>query len=125
MTQTYKFSKISSFDLEQEYLDELDKVISEAREINEINSQINSMIIEQGEKINVSAKDCDLSLNNVEESNIELEMASEYQVSSLYKKGILLTLCASVVSLPLAFAVGTKLAIGAGIGSVFVMNSII
>lgn len=125
MIETYEFKKISSFDLEQEYLNELDKIASEIRDTKELNSQINSMIIKQGESINISEKNCYSSLNIIDKSNVQLEKAHEYQISALYKKGILLTLCASVVSLPLAFVVGTKIAIGAGIGSIFIVGSVV
>jgi t-SNARE complex subunit (syntaxin) len=123
--QIYQLNKVTSIDLDEEYLNELNKVISEAREINDLNLQINSMIIEQGEKINVSNKDCNISLTNIEKSNVELEKASEYQMSAFYKKGLLLALCVSVVSLPVAFIVGTKIAIGAGIGSALVVGNIV
>lgn len=123
--QIYQLNKVTSVDLEEEYLNALNKVALEAAEINELNLQINSMIMEQGEKINVSNTDCSASLTNIEKSNVELEKASEYQISAFYKKGLLLALCASVVSLPVAFIVGTKIAIGAGIGSVLVVNNIV
>lgn len=123
--QIYKLNKVTSVDLEEEYLNELNKVILEAREINDLNLQINSMIIKQGEKINASNKDCDISLTNIEKSNVKLKKASEYQMSAFYKKGLLLALCASVISFPVAFIAGTNIAIGAGISSAFVIGNIV
>lgn len=118
-----KLTKITNLELKEEYETELNKVATEIKEINEINMQINSMIQNQSENINTSVKECNTTLTNMKNSNEQLEKALEYKNSALYKKGILLTLCASVVSIPLAITLGTKIAIGAGLSSAFFIGN--
>jgi t-SNARE complex subunit (syntaxin) len=110
-------NKVNSFELEQEFNNEMKNLLSEVQEINDINLYMNELILSQTDKINNINHNIDKTVNVIEKSNDQLILASNYQRSLLWKKGILLTACTAVVTMPVTFFVGANIGLIAGIGT--------
>jgi t-SNARE complex subunit (syntaxin) len=111
------FNKVNSVELDKKYSNDLDNLLSDVREINEISSEMNSLLKSQNEKIDQVDKSLNQTSNNIDSSNGQLIIASEYNQSIFWKKSFLLTLCVGIVSAPVAALVGAKAAIFAGVGT--------
>jgi t-SNARE complex subunit (syntaxin) len=112
-----EFSKVHSIELDEEYKNDLGGLLSEIKEIQELNSQMNNLIISQNENIKNIDKDIHKTTNNIDSSNENLISAAEQQKSIFWKKSMLLTVCTVVVTAPVSVLVGTKIAIIAGVGT--------
>jgi t-SNARE complex subunit (syntaxin) len=110
-------SKVHSAELDEEYNNELGKLLSEVQEINEINSQMNELISSQSEKIKEVDKTIDKTADTVDASNGQLILASDYQKSIFWKKSILLTICTAAVTAPVSIFAGGYAALAAGVGT--------
>jgi t-SNARE complex subunit (syntaxin) len=114
---TCYFTKVNSIELDEEYNNELENLLSEVNEINEINSQIDELISSQSEKINEIDKTINKTSDAVDTSNGQLILASDYQKSIFWKKSILLTICTVAVTTPISVLAGGYAALAAGIGT--------
>lgn len=111
-------SRINSIEINEEYNNQLGEVLSELKEINELNNEFNSMAISQGEKINEVEKTVEDSSNHIHSSNEKLIEVSGYQKSIFWKKSFLLTTCTAVVTAPVCVFIGAKAAVIAAVGTV-------
>lgn len=110
-------TRVNSVELDEEYNNELKNLLLDVREINHINLHMNELISSQSEKINIIAKNTDKTINNIEASNGQLILASDYQKSIFLKKSILLTLCTAIITTPVSILIGGYTAVATGIGT--------
>lgn len=110
-------TKVNSIELDEEYNNELGKLLSEVKEIYEINSQMNELISSQTEKINDVDNTIEKTADIVDASNGQLILVSDYQKSIFWKKSILLTVCTAAVTAPVSIFIGGYAAIAAGVGT--------
>jgi hypothetical protein len=108
---------INTTEEDNKYIQQLDNLLGELKEINEINEHMSSIIASQNENILNAETVVANTVNTVDASNNELSLASQYQDDLFWKKSILITTCTAIVTLPMAVFVGAKTAVICGIGA--------
>lgn len=99
-------------DIELKYNpDELVELAKEIDELRETYQIVNSLSIQQGERMNQIENEIETMSENVSKSNIELEKAATYQQSTLKKKGVLYGFGILALNIPLAPLMGLQFSI--------------
>lgn len=111
--------QVKNENFDEIYNSELDMLLSSVREINEIHNDLNNIIVSQKEKIDQIDKNIDRIENMIDSSNEQLIIASEYQRSIFWQKSGVVTLCTAIITTPVAVFLGPKIAIVAGICTMF------
>lgn len=117
LMQEFKPIKSNSIEFEEYYNNELIGLLSSIKEIGEIHSELNTLNNSQSEKINKIDNDIEHTANSIDKANADLLISSEYQKSIFWKKGFVLVAVTVAITAPVTLAVGAKIGIVAGAGT--------
>jgi t-SNARE complex subunit (syntaxin) len=96
-------------------LEELKKIMNDLHDLNELHVSIQNMLVVQNENISKVDTIVESSETKIQNVNIELSQAQNYQRGYLSKMKILLMAGVLSVVYPLGFFFGAKVAIATGI----------
>ncbi|ATZ80326.1 hypothetical protein BMW23_0268 [Bodo saltans virus] len=111
-----QFKILKYSDIDTDYKEKLELLSNDLCDINEINNQINTMLVAQGENLKQSQRHIESTVETTINANNELTIASEYQKSYFWKKNLFVSICTTIVVAPVAILAGAKCAVIAGVG---------